>query len=295
VKILVTGARGLLGTEVVADARARGHVVIALGREALDVTDAAACRCAMEAQRPDAVIHCAAYTAVDRAESEPELARALNRDATRNVADAAAAQGATMLHVSTDYVFDGRKRTPYLPSDEPAPLSVYGRTKLEGEIAAREAAPGALVVRTSWLFGGGGGFVSAMLRRAAAGERLRVVDDQCSRPTWAPDAARATLDLLESGAQGTWHVAGGGECTRLELLREALRVRGLRVEVEPISTANFGAPAPRPAYSVLDLTATEERLGRRMRDWREALRQCLLGGDAPAEGRIASSAAGREV
>jgi dTDP-4-dehydrorhamnose reductase len=295
VKILVTGARGLLGTEVVADARARGHEVIALGREALDVTDAAACRRAMEAPRPDAVIHCAAYTAVDRAESEPELARALNRDATRNVAEAAAAQGATMVHVSTDYVFDGRKRTPYLPSDEPAPISVYGRTKLEGEISAREAAPGALVVRTSWLFGAGGGFVSAMLRRAAAGERLRVVDDQCSRPTWAPDAARATVDLLESGAQGTWHVAGGGECTRLELMRDALRARGLRVEVEPISTANFGAPAPRPAYSVLDLTATEARLGRRMRDWREALRQCLLGGDAPAEGRIASSAAAREV
>ncbi|MBM4184062.1 MAG: dTDP-4-dehydrorhamnose reductase [Gemmatimonadetes bacterium] len=270
-RILVTGAGGLLGRAVVADARGRGHEVEAVSHPELDVVDEQAVERALARSRPDAVFHCAAYTAVDRAESEPDEARAVNVEGTRHVARAASGVGAQLLSVSTDYVFDGRKRTPYLPDDDVGPLSVYGRTKLDGERAALAAAPSALVVRTSWLYGDESGFVPAILRRASRGERLRVVDDQGGRPTWAPHAAAAMLDLLERRARGIWHVAGGGECTRLELAREALQLARLGTPIEAISTVDFGSPARRPAYSVLDLTATETLLGRPMTHWRDAL------------------------
>ena len=270
-RLLVTGAGGLLGSQVVAEAASRGHAVVGLPRADLDVVDADAVRRACERHRPDAVFHCAAYTAVDRAESEPDKAHAVNRDGTLNVARAATGVGATILMVSTDYVFDGRKTVPYTPQDQVGPLSVYGRTKLEAEQAALGAAPSALVVRTSWLYGGDSGFVPAILRRAERGEALRVVDDQRGRPTWAPDAATAMLDLLGRGARGVWHVAGGGECTWFELAREAVRLGGAEVPIEATTTAAFGSPAQRPAYSVLDLGATEALLGRPMRHWRDAL------------------------
>jgi len=248
---------------------------VALAREQLDVTDAAAVVEAVSGERPDYVVHCAAYTDVDRAETEPGLAMAVNRDGARNVAVAAAGAGAVPVYVSTDYVFDGAKRSPYLPDDPPSPLSVYGRTKLEGELATAEAALEHLIVRTSWLYGEDRGFVPAILRRAQAGQGLRVVDDQVGRPTWAPQAAEAILGLIERGARGVWHVGAGGACTWLDLARETLRRAGLDAPVDPISTEEFGAAAPRPAYSVLDLTATETALGRTMTDWRESLSRFL--------------------
>ncbi len=270
-RILVTGARGLLGGEILAGLRTRGHDFVGLSHGELDIVQQDAVEAALTRYRPEAVIHCAAYTAVDRAESEPERALMVNRDGTLHVARAAQALGAGLMYVSTDYVFDGHKRTPYAPGDEASPLSVYGRTKLEGERAALGAAPGALIVRTSWLYGGAKGFVPAILRRARAGERLRVVDDQRGRPSLAAHAAAAMLGLLERGARGVWHVAGGGDCTWLELAREALRLARLDVEVEATSSEEFGSPARRPAYSVLDLSATETMLGRVMPHWRDGL------------------------
>jgi dTDP-4-dehydrorhamnose reductase len=272
-RILVTGASGLLGTQVVEIGRSRGHDVIGLSRAELDVTDASRVGATVARHAPDAVVHCAAYTAVDRAEREPDLAFAVNRDGARHVADAAAAAGALVVYVSTDYVFDGSSRRPYLPDDPIGPLSVYGRSKLEGEQAAREAGGEWLVVRTGWLYGGGSGFVPAILRRASRGEALRIVDDQRGRPTWAPQASEALLDVLERSVRGVWHVAGGGECTWLELAREAVRLAGYAVPIERTASADFGAPATRPAYSVLDLGATERLLGRPMVDWRIALEQ----------------------
>lgn len=274
-RIAVTGASGLLGSRIVGEALLRGHEVTALDRAALDVTDADGTLRALEADGPSAVIHCAAYTAVDRAEAEPERARSVNVEGARNVARASAAVGAVMVYPSTDYVFDGCKRTPYLPDDRPHPLSVYGRTKLEGEHAVTDAGCDALVVRTSWLYGPGKGFVPGILRLAAGGGPLRVVDDQTGRPTWVGNAAPLVLELVERGERGAWHVTDGGECTRLELAREALRLRGDRTEVEAISTREFGAPAARPPYSVLDLTHTERALGRGMMDWGEALRRFM--------------------
>jgi dTDP-4-dehydrorhamnose reductase len=274
-KLLVTGAGGLLGRAVLSEAGGRGYDVVALDHARLDVTDEAAVGAAVSDARADAVVHCAAYTAVDRAEAEPQAALAVNRDGTRHVAAAAAEAGAVLLYVSTDYVFDGRKGTPYRPDDPTGPLSAYGSTKLEGERAAARHASEHLVARTSWLYGEDNGFVPAILRRAEAGEPLRVVDDQRGRPTWAPQAATALLDLLEQGARGVWHVAGGGECTWLELAEELLRQEGLDVPITPVTSQEFGAAAVRPAYSVLDLEATERLLGREMTDWRDALSRFL--------------------
>jgi dTDP-4-dehydrorhamnose reductase len=272
-RILVTGAKGLLGTHVVDVATSRGHEVVALGRAELDVTDEALVARTIAGRSPEAVVHCAAYTAVDRAESEPDGAYAVNRDGTRHVAAASAACGAVVLYASTDYVFDGAGRQPYVPDDPTGPLSVYGRSKLDGEGAVRDVGGAWMVVRTSWLYGGGSGFVPAILRRASRGESLRIVSDQRGRPTWAPEAARTLLDLLERDVRGVWHVAGGGECTWLELATEAVRTAGYDVPIERITSAELGAPALRPAYSVLDLEATERLLGRRMVQWRDALEQ----------------------
>ena len=286
---------------------------VPLGREGADVTDLEAVRGAIRmafdsargssplsgpgstpASRPSLwVIHCAAYTAVDRAESEPDQATRVNRDGAENVARAAAEAGARLAYISTDYVYDGDRDRPWLPTDPVAPRSVYARSKLEGEQAAARAirggdggGPGAghagrdteapLIVRTGWLYGAGGrNFVRAILDRAERGEDLRVVDDQRGRPTWAQNVAEVVLDLAERGTAGIWHVADGGDATWLEFAREAVRLRGLEVRVEGVSTRTWGAAAPRPRYSVLDLTATEDALGRAMMTWQEALRRFL--------------------
>ena len=287
-KILVTGARGLLGSEIVPEARRRGWEVVGLGRAELDVTDRPLVRERVLAEAPDWVIHCAAYTAVDRAEDEPDVAMRVNRDGAANVARASADTGASMVYVSTDYVFDGEKRTPYLPDDAVAPLSVYGRSKLAGEEVVRavyaERSTAAadrrvvrpLIVRTGWLFGAGGrSFVLSILARAGKGGALRVVDDQRGRPTWTRSLAEAVLELIERDVRGVWHVANRGEATWLDLAREAVRIRGLDAQIDGVSSVEWGAPAERPTYSVLDLEGTEAALGREMIDWREALRRFL--------------------
>ena len=283
--MLVTGAAGLLGSEVVRAARARGYEVLVADRSVLDVTDEGAVRAVMGRGSDGGfsdVVHCAAYTAVDGAEDEPELAMRVNRDGTRFVAQAAAEAGARFVYVSTDYVFDGEATAPYLPEAPTAPRNAYGRTKLEGERAALASQVGALVVRTSWLYGEGGrNFVTTMLRvgseRVAAGatEPLRVVDDQRGRPSWSRNVAAGVLDLLERRVRGVWHMADGGTATWLELARETFRLAGVDVAVEGVSTEVWGAAAARPKYSVLDLGGTEALLGRAAMDWREALRDFL--------------------
>lgn len=279
-RLLVTGAAGLLGTEVVAAANRRGLDVEAATRADLDVTDAQGVRAALVRHaghgRPAAVVNCAAYTSVDGAEAEPELAALVNGRGSANVATAAAEAGVLLAHVSTDYVFDGAAQVPYGPKHPAAPQSVYGRTKLEGERAALASSPTALVVRTSWLYGSGGhNFVTAMLDRGRKGADSRVVDDQRGRPTWARNTAEGILDLLDRRARGIWHVADGGEATWLELAREAFRLSGIDMHLGSVSTEDWGAPAPRPAYSVLDIRGTEALLGRTSMHWREALRRFL--------------------
>lgn len=277
VKALITGASGLLGTAATAVAVDRGYDVVACPESELDVTDPEDCSRVLAREAPEVVVHCAAYTAVDRAETERETAFAVNERGARNVARAAAAVDALLLYPSTDYVFGGeRSGRPWAVDDPPAPSSVYARSKWAGEEAVRHSAHRYLIVRTSWLYGPGGtNFVDTICRLAATGRELRVVDDQRGRPTWAPGLASTLLDLLEAGARGTLHVADRGTATWYALARAALALAGIDGRIHPVSTDAYGAAAPRPSYSVLDLADAEQVLGRSFPHWRTQLRRHL--------------------
>ncbi len=271
-RLLITGAGGMLATDVVAAASARGHEVVGLGRDRLDVSVREAVLDAVVRERPDAVINCAAYTNVDGAEADPDAAAAVNAAGAGFVAAAAAAVGAWVLHVSTDYVFDGEKGTPYLESDPTGPRSVYGSTKLLGERAVALAAPDThTIVRTSWLFGVAGHcFPATMLRLASERDLLTVVDDQVGCPTFTGHLAQALVGLADGEPQrGIVHVAAAGEGSWYDFAVEIMREADVNVEVRPCSTAAFPRPARRPAYSVL----RSERAGAPvLPEWHDGLR-----------------------
>lgn len=257
----MTGADGQVGSALAALGVAAGHDVIALGRATLDIADAGAVFEAVRGARPEVVFNAAAYTAVDRAEAEPERAMAVNGDAPGHLATACRAVGARFVHFSTDYVFDGAKFGAWNESDPVAPLGVYGRTKAAGEARAREALPSTLIVRTSWVFSArGANFVKTIVRLALERDVLRIVADQHGCPTHAGDLAAATLALVERGAEGTLHVAGAPATTwhgfATAIVEEARRRRPVKAtRVDAITTADYPTPARRPANSVLDCTA----------------------------------------
>jgi dTDP-4-dehydrorhamnose reductase len=247
VRLLVTGAGGMLGRAVVT--AAGGREVRGLARAELDVTDAAAVRAAVAAARPDAVVNCAAWTDVDGAEEHEARALAVNGDGAGNVARAAEAAGAFCVHVSTDYVFDGTKREPWVESDPVAPLGAYGRTKLAGE---RAVGPAHAIVRTAWLFGTGGkNFVDTMLTVGPQRGEVAVVCDQVGCPTWTGHLAPALVRIAERRAAGLHHVAGAGRCSWHGLAVEVFTRAGEDVRVRKTTSEDFRRPAPRPAWSVL--------------------------------------------
>ncbi|RKQ92698.1 dTDP-4-dehydrorhamnose reductase [Solirubrobacter pauli] len=257
-RLLVTGAAGMLGTDVVAAAAAQ-HDVVAFARAELDITDAEAVRAAIGDTRPAAVINCAAYTNVDAAEDDEDAATRINGDGAGHLAAAAAEVGAHIVHVSTDYVFPGDATSPY-PEDAPTgPIGAYGRSKLAGELAVAAAAPTShSIVRTAWVFGPHGkNFVDTMLRLGADRDELKVVDDQLGCPTYTGHLAQALITIAEQRPNGILHVAGGGQCTWRDLAVATFAAAGLDVTVHPTTAAEFGAPAPRPAYSVLGSTRTD--------------------------------------
>jgi dTDP-4-dehydrorhamnose reductase len=284
-RLLVTGAGGMTGTEVSDRATRAGWNVAAMSHADFDITDRAAVDVAFRDARPDAVINCAAYTAVDRAESEPNVAAAVNADGARNVARAAATMKAPLIHISTDYVFGGDGRQPYLPGAPTAPAGVYGKTKLNGEIAIREETPYHAIVRTSWVFSHrGSNFVKTMLRLSAEHDELKVVNDQVGRPTSSADLAGALLAtaqaLLENEAlSGTYHFANAGETSWFSFAQaifEEGAKHGIRSpRVVPVSTEEFPTPARRPAYSVLDTSSFTSTFDVEPRPWRDALRDTL--------------------
>jgi dTDP-4-dehydrorhamnose reductase len=277
-KVLVTGARGLLGSELVSAYRGRGAGVVACDHRALDVSDASGVSDRIGSEAPDLVLHCAAYTAVDRAESEPEQAFRTNVDGAQNVARACASTGARLVYFSTDFIFDGLSEIPYRTDDDPRPLSVYGRSKLGGEEAVADSGATWLTVRTSWLFGAAGAnFVSTILERARNGAPLRIVDDQRGSPTWARHLAETTAELADIGVTGLVHVTNGGTATWYELARAALEMAEVEADLGPVSSDEWRAAAARPRNSVLDVTETEALLGRSMVPWPEALRAFLIG------------------
>jgi dTDP-4-dehydrorhamnose reductase len=258
VAIHVVGAGGMLGQDIV---QAAGGAAVALTHADLDVTDAAAAR---EALSGATVINCAAYTDVDGAEGDSATAHAVNEEGARNVAAAAE----RVLYVSTDYVFDGTKREPYVESDFPAPLQEYGRSKLAGERATAGANANNLVVRSSWLFGAGGrNFVETILRLAGERDELRVVDDQVGCPTYAGHLAEALVALAAGAERGVLHAAGAGSCSWFEFAREVLDRAGVDCPVRPCATEEFPRPARRPAYSVL----ASERGSPALPAWQEGL------------------------
>jgi dTDP-4-dehydrorhamnose reductase len=248
----VTGAGGMLGRAVLARLAATGDA-IAHRRADCDLADAGATQDWFAAHRPNVIVHCAAWTDVDGCESDPERAWRDNATATRNVAQAAAATGAALLHMSTDYVFDGEKPGPYVEDDPPAPLGVYGRTKVAAEEEVRRHAPRAWIVRTSWLFGAGGrNFVRTIAGLLAERDEIRVVADQVGSPTYTPDLAQCLEAILERGAFGVYHVTNAGACSWFELAA-AIAVRlGSAARVVPCTSAEFPRRARRPRNSVLD-------------------------------------------
>jgi dTDP-4-dehydrorhamnose reductase len=252
-RLLLTGAAGMLGHDVTAAATRAGHDVTPLSRQDLDVRDVHATRVAIAAAKPHAVINCAAWTDVDGAEANEPEATALNGAAAGNVATAAQRTGAFVVQVSSDYVFDGTGSAPYTESAATNPRSAYGRSKLAGERAVAVAAPGAhAIVRTAWLFGAhGGNFVATMLRLAADRDQLSVVDDQIGCPTFTGHLAQALVRIAEERLGGLRHVAGAGACSWYDLAAATFAATGAEVELTRGRTADLGRPAPRPAFSVL--------------------------------------------
>ena len=266
-KILVAGANGMLGHRVVASARERGHDVTGTDLPELDLTDAEAVREFVGRLGPECIVNCAAYTNVDGAEEDEELATRVNGEAAGNVARC----GVHVVHVSTDYVFPGDARQPYVESDPTGPTTAYGRSKLAGEHAVQEASGDHAIARTAWLFGEGGpNFVDTMLRLGAERDEVKVVFDQIGSPTWTGHLAPALVDLAERRGAGVFHTTGGGACSWFELAIEAMRLRDLDCRVVAVTTEEFPRPAPRPAFSVL---VTERDDGVRLPDWHEGVAQ----------------------
>jgi dTDP-4-dehydrorhamnose reductase len=272
VRVMVAGSAGQLGRALVA--RLGSRVVWAGGRDALDVRDAAAVRARVAEVRPDVVVNTTAYNKVDRAEAEPDEAMAVNEAGPRHLAAAAAEAGALLVHVSTNYVFDGAVRRPYTEDDAVRPLNVYGLSKRAGELAVMSVGGPHLIVRTSALFGDGakaGNFVNRIVAGARSGAPLRVVNDQEIATTYAPDLAAALVALVEEDCRGLFHVVNEGSCTWHALAVEALRQAGLRARVEALTSEELAAPARRPPYSELSTEWYRSRGLPPLREWRAAL------------------------
>ncbi len=274
-KIVVTGGRGMLGTDLALELRRAGFEPVPLDLPEFNLCDPEQLRRAVA--DADAVINCAAYTNVDKAESEPALAAAVNAAAPGELGRLAAAAGKYVLHISTDFVFDGSGDRPWRETDTPAPLSVYGATKLDGEHTLAASGCRHAVVRVQWTYGGNGNhFIKKLLERAKAGGDIKMVDDQVGAPTWTRDVSRALVKLLKGQTAGLYHYAAAGYASRLDVAAFVLRELGLERRLLPCQTADFPAPARRPLNSRFDCTALDTQLGPGFRrPWQEALREFI--------------------
>ncbi len=283
-KLLVTGANGMLGQAVVAAAEKSSEQTLALGHRELDITDAAAVTAAIDQFEPDAVINCAAWTDVDGAEAEEAAATEINGNGAANLAASCEAGGVRLVHLSTDYVFDGSASEPYLESDPVSPQSAYSRSKLAGEQAVEGAGGDYAIIRTGWLFGSGGSnFVDTMLRLGAEREQIDVVTDQIGCPTWTGHLAPALVACAAGERTGIFHAVGGGRCSWFELASETISLASLKAKVQPTTTEFFPRPAQRPAFSVLGSERGDEAIV--LPDWHQG-----LSGHLAAAGVIDSAA-----
>ena len=275
-KVLVTGAKGQLGTDLMNELAKRGIEGIGVDVEEMDITDAEACRRVIKASDPDAVIHCAAYTAVDAAEDNVELCRRINGEGTRNVAQACKEADVKLMYISTDYVFDGQGTRPWEPDDERHPLNVYGQTKYEGELAVEELSDKYFIVRIAWVFGvAGKNFIKTMLRLGKERGAVSVVDDQVGSPTYTYDLARLLVDMIQTDKYGRYHATNEGLCSWYEFAKEIFRQAGMDVPVTPVSSSEFPAKATRPSNSRMSKEKLSENGFERLPAWQDALGRFL--------------------
>lgn len=282
-KVLVTGAKGQLGTDVMNELKKRNHEAVGVDIEDMDITDAGAVAQAIAVVKPDAVIHCAAWTAVDDAEEKEELVRKVNATGTENVAKACRTLGCKLMYISTDYVFDGKGERPWEPDDFRKPLNVYGQTKYEGELVVENNVEKYFIVRIAWVFGlNGKNFIKTMLQLAKNHSSINVVCDQIGSPTYTYDLSRLLVDMIESDKYGKYHATNEGFCSWYEFACEIFRQAGLRghkecieVKVNPVSSSEFPVKATRPLNSRMSKDKLTENGFEKMPLWQDALKRYL--------------------
>ena len=270
-RTLIFGSNGQLGRDLTLIFKEQGET---LGYDLpdVDITDEVALHSLITEFAPNVVINAAAYTNVDQAEDDLQNAFRVNEIGARNLAEITATRNIPVVYYSTDYVFNGTSKRPYLPGDTPAPLGVYGKSKYAGEVATQHANPFHFILRTAWLYGpGGNNFVEKIIRAAETRPALRVVDDEIGSPTHTFDLAQATLDFVNTKAYGIYHVVNSGQCSRYEFAEEILSKAGISTPIEPCKASEFPAVAPRPVFSVLDNSSTNLIIRNPMRNWKQAL------------------------
>lgn len=272
-KVLVTGVKGQLGFDVMNELRGRGHDAVGVDIDEMDITNGGQVQEVLTANAPDAVIHCSAYTAVDRAEEEPEICRKVNAEGTKNIAEVCASLDCKLIYLSTDYIFSGDGERPWEPDDTPAPLNVYGQTKYEGEEEIKSRLNKYFIVRISWVFGiNGNNFVKTMLRLGRENGAVKVVDDQIGSPTYTYDLAKLLVDMAESEAYGQYHATNEGICSWYEFAKEIFRAAGMdEVTVTPVSSDEFPAKAKRPKNSRMSKEELVKNGFNRLPSWQDAV------------------------
>ncbi|EGC74606.1 dTDP-4-dehydrorhamnose reductase [Lachnospiraceae bacterium 6_1_37FAA] len=275
-KVLVTGTKGQLGYDVVNELEKRGHTAVAVDIEEMDITDAVSVERVITEAEVEAVIHCAAYTAVDAAEDNVEICRRVNAEGTENIAKVCKKLDLKMIYISTDYVFDGEGERPWEPDDERHPLNVYGQTKYEGELAVEKYLEKYFIVRIAWVFGvNGKNFIKTMLKLSETHEELNVVDDQVGSPTYTYDLAVLLVDMVESDKYGRYHATNEGLCTWYEFAKEIFRQAGVEVKVNPVTSDMFPAKAKRPKNSRMSKEKLDANVFHRLPTWQDALERYL--------------------
>lgn len=276
-KVLVTGVKGQLGYDVVKECEKRGIEAIGVDVEEMDITDAAACERVITEAKADAVIHCAAYTAVDAAEDNEDLCRKVNAEGTRNIAEVCRKLDIKMMYFSTDYVFNGQGERPWEPDDPREPLNVYGQTKYEGELAVQELLEKYFIVRIAWVFGvNGKNFIKTMLRLGKERGAVSVVDDQIGSPTYTYDLARLVVDMIQTDRYGIYHATNEGLCSWYEFACQIFKAAGMnQVKVTPVDSTAFPAKAKRPHNSRMDKSKLAENGFEPLPSWKDALERYL--------------------
>lgn len=275
-KVLVTGVNGQLGYDVVKELKKRKYQAIGVDRERMDLTSTEQIKECIETVKPEAIIHCAAYTAVDKAEDEEELCRRVNAIATKDIAKCAKELDIPMIYISTDYVFDGSKNGEYTEDDIPNPINVYGKTKHEGEVYVQELLEKYYIVRISWVFGeNGNNFIDTMIRLSKERESLNVINDQVGSPTYTKDLAYLLVDMIETDKYGIYHATNEGYCTWYEFAKEIFKIANIDIKVNPINASEYATKAIRPMNSKMSKNKLDRNEFNTLNNWKESLQRYI--------------------